>query len=255
MRSVSSAPRTGACIIVSYAIDPVTGVLTRAADITTPSSVGGVFYAQIHPTTGAIFVASSYPQIMGAPQGAAFTRYTYDAAGHLGEAQREFINNGFFVKADVQGLRFTADAGELVVMNFYDGTNYSFGQFNAPGVLFPPVATMNKTFTAPQPHTSYGFAPRPEGGPIFYFQDGSLLYSAAFSGPSFSIQSSVPALGNGTQLLPAFDGNLLLQVLGDGADALATYTVAPDLVTVTPNTHAPVDPRPTSGVLMPCPGS
>jgi hypothetical protein len=67
------------------------------------------------------------------------------------------------------------------------------------------------------------------------------------------IQSSVPALGDGSQLLPAFDGKLLLQVLGIGDDALATYTVAPDLVTVTPNTHAPVDPRPTSGVLMPCP--
>jgi hypothetical protein len=47
----------------------------------------------------------------------------------------------------------------------------------------------------------------------------------------------------------------LRQVLGGDDDALATYTVGPDLVTVTPNTHAPVDPRPTSGVPMPCPGS
>ena len=118
-----------------------------------------------------------------------------------------------------------------------------------------PSGRKIKTCTSPRPRTPYGFAPRPEGGPIFYFQDGSLLYTAAFSGPTFSIQSSVPALGDGTQLLPAFDGKLLLQVLGIGDDALATYTVASDLVTVTPNTHAPIDPRPTSGVLMPCPAS
>jgi hypothetical protein len=83
--------------------------------------------------------------------------------------------------------------------------------------------------------------------------DRSSIRPRSAGRPSRSSRPS--ALGDGSQLLPAFDGKLLLQVLGVGDDALATYTVAPDLVTVTPNTHAPVDPRPTSGVLMPCPAS
>jgi hypothetical protein len=55
-------------------------------------------------------------------------------------------------------------------------------------------------------------------------------------------------------LLPAFGGRVLVALLGGSDDAVRTSMVDPDVATVTPNVHIPLDPGPTAGVLVPCPG-
>jgi hypothetical protein len=173
--------------------------------------------------------------------------------GSVSQAQQELIDDGAGNHL-VFGLEFTADAGVLALFDYFDGSSPCFAQFNAPGTTFPHSSTMLKTCTAPRPRSSYGFVPRPEGGPLFYFQDGPVLYSAMFDGPSFTTLSSVPALSEGAWLQPAFDGKLLVALLGGSDEAIATYSIAPDLITVTPNVPMVLAPRPTAGVLMPCPG-
>ena len=51
----------------------------------------------------------------------------------------------------------------------------------------------------------------------------------------------------------AFDGRVLVS-LSPVAGEVATYDVAPDLVTLMPNDTEPVAPAPGGGLLLPCPG-
>jgi cysteine-rich repeat protein len=237
----------------SHTISPVDGALTQVGTTTAPAGFNGtVFWPDFHPVTGDLFMATRVNQRYFG-DAVTLNRYVYGPGGNVGEAQREDLPNGLAPQHRVNGLEFTADAGVLALFDFFDGTNTCFAQFNAPGVVFPHSSTMLKTCTSPRPHSAYEFVPRPEGGPLFYFQDGPVLYSAMFDGPSFTTLASVPALSAGGWLQSAFDGKLLVALLGGTDEAIATYSIAPDLITVTPNAPMVLDPRPTAGVLMPCP--
>src|SRR4051794_27611210 len=95
---------------------------------------------------------------------------------------------------------------------------------------------------------------RPEGGPLFYYQSGSTLDAAEFVGTSSVVShSSITPVHATSQLLLVHDGRLLVSI-SQGAGAVATYDVASDLVTLTPNDTVPVGAGPASAVVLPCPG-
>src|SRR5262249_2221920 len=128
----------------------------------------------------------------------------------------------------------TADAGALVLPGYFDGDNLCFAHFDAPGTTLPPAGALNKSCGTPFPSDAQGFVPRPEGGPLFYYQSGSTLNAGELSGASVISHSSIAPVHATNQLLMAFGGRVLVS-LSPGAAEVATYDVASDLVTLTPN--------------------
>jgi hypothetical protein len=168
-----------------------------------------------------------------------------------GIVQRQ--QHGFpFAPVQVRDIRFTADGAALALPGFFDSANLCFAHFDAPGPPLPPIASLNKSCGTPFPSDYLGFVPRPEGGPIFYHQSGSALTAAEFAGTSIVAHSSISPVHATNQLLMAFDGRVLVS-LGPGAGGVATYDVAPDLITLTPNDTVSVGAGPRSGVLLPGP--
>jgi hypothetical protein len=81
---------------------------------------------------------------------------------------------------------------------------------------------------------------------------GAALHAAGFSGAALTSLASITPAHQTSELLLAFGGRLLVSV-SQAAGNAATYDVAPDLVTLTPNDTEPVAPGSGAGVLLPCP--
>jgi hypothetical protein len=237
----------------SYRVDAGTGALTQAGRVTTAGSAFGRFHSDYHPVTHELYFATVFDPPLGAtPLQAYLGRIAYDAAGNLSLPQQYSTQPSPFTRTTVDGIEFTKDGNELLLFAFFDGTQTCFGQFDAPGTTLPPISALNKTCTFPAPVNDRWFAPRPEGGPLFYFAAGLSLFAGAFDPPTFDVPSSLSGLTEG-RLLLGFDGRVI--VLLNAIDGtVQTYDVASDLVTVTPIDSAPIGASPRDGVLVPCPG-
>jgi cysteine-rich repeat protein len=237
--------------VTSYRVDGTTGALTQAGRTTTFGSTFGRYNVDFHPVTHEAFFTVQYDPPLGAtPLTVTVGRIAYDAAGNLSVPQQYTMNSGPFTPTTIDGLRFTGDAGILALFSFFDGSQTCFGQFNAPGTSFPPLSALEKTCSGPVPTTWRTFVPRPEGGSLAYYQGGDVT-TAQFVGTTITTVSSTPAQNGAARLLTTFDGRRLIG-LGDGT--VATYDIASDLVTVTPNDVEPIGASPVDGVLLACPG-
>ena len=235
----------------------VSGELTPASSVfLTSSGFDYALYADLHPTTQDLFVAPYYnPPLGGTPDSVDLARVVYDTAGNLAVAERVYPNPAFppvFNPHQVHGIHFTADAGALVLPGYLDAGNLCFAHFDAPGTTLQPFSALNESCGTPFPSDAQGFVPRPEGGPFFYYQSGSTLNAGELSGASVISHSSIAPVHVTNQLLVAFGGRVLVS-LGRGSSEVATYDVASDLVTLTPNDTVYVGTGPASGVLIPCP--
>jgi cysteine-rich repeat protein len=240
--------------ISSFSIDPGGALVPVASTFLASAGFDYALYADLHPTTLDLYMAAFFNPPLGAtPDTVYLARVTYDAAGNLAIAESYNANTGFpFAPVQVRDLRFTADGGRLALPGFFDSTNLCFAHFDAPGPPLPPITSLNKSCGTPFPSDYLGFVPRPEGGTRFYYQSGALLTAAEFVGTSIVAHSSISPVHATNQLLMAFGGRLLVS-LGPGAGGVATYDVAPDLITLTPNDTVSVSASPNSGVLLPCP--
>jgi hypothetical protein len=213
-------------------------------------------FADFHPITRELYVAEFYNPPLGAtPDSVSLSRVAYDAAGNLTLAQGVQLNQSPFGATRTRNIRFTADAGFLALPGYFDqvlGPSECFAHWEAPGSAIPPVGDLNTSCGTPFPSDARGFAPRPEGGPLFYYQSGSTLDAAEFQGGAVVSHTTITPVHPTNQLQLAFGGRVLVS-LGPAADEVVTYDVAADLVTLTPIDAAPVGAGPDSGVLIPCP--
>lgn len=231
----------------SYTIG-ITGALTPVGLLDlNASAVLLDLFGDVHPTTAELFVAEFYDPPVGGPTFVELNRVSYDLAGNLTLAQPASLAFG---ASSIRGVHFTADAGYLALPGYANGT--CFSHWAAPGSVIPPVGSLNLNCGTPFPSDAKGFVPRPEGGPYFYYQSGTTLNAAEFSGTSIISHTSIAPVHTTNKLLTAFGGRLLVS-LGPGVSQVATYDVAPNLVTVTPNDTVSVTGGPNSGVLLPCP--
>jgi len=165
------------------------------------------------------------------------------------------LNSIPFGDTRAKGLRFTKDAAALAVPGFADagttGGAECFAHYDAPGTVVPPATSLSVDCAtlAADPR---GFEVRPEGGPIYYYQSGaSSLVSGEIVGTGISAVSSITPVHATHQLLAAFGGRLLLSI-ADGS--VASYDVAADGTTLSPNDTLALATGPDSAVLLPCPG-
>jgi cysteine-rich repeat protein len=223
------------------------------------SPVGGSFmnnmYADFHPLTHELWVAATFNQPIISTDGVTLYRIGYDAAGNMGSAQFLSLAPGLGLPVRVRDLRFTADAGTVALPGFDNGGGSCFAYWPSPGSTIPPLASLQQTCGTPFPTDYAGMVVRPEGGPLFYYQSGSTLDAAEFLSPSGIVShSSITPVHATSQLLLAHDGRLLVSI-SQGAGEAATYDIASDLVTITPNDTLSLGAGPASAVLLPCPGA
>ena len=239
--------------ISSYTVAP-DGTLTLADSDGGGNPNEGRMFADFHPVTGDLYFAGSYVSSGPGPDipQAYVARLTYDTAGNFSLAQSYYFSSGGFAPFALGGIRFTEDAGVLAVPGYREDGVACFGHYAAPGATLPPQADFNKTCALPFPGDFRAFVPRPEGGPLFYFQTGVGLHAAEFSGATVVSDTSIVPVHEASELLLAFGGRVLVS-LSPVAAEVATYDVAPDLVTLTPNDTEPA-PGPGGGLLLPCPG-
>jgi hypothetical protein len=240
--------------ISSYTVAP-DGTLTLADSDGGGNPSEGRMFADFHPVTGDLYFAGSYVSSGPGPDipQAYVARLTYDTAGNFSLAQSYYFSSGGFAPFALGGIRFTEDAGVLAVPGYREDGVACFGHYAAPGATLPPQADFNKTCASPFPGDFRAFVPRPEGGPLLYFQTGVGLHAAEFSGATVVSDTSIVPVHEASELLLAFGGRVLVS-LSPVAAEVATYDVAPDLVTLTPNDTEPVAPGPGGGLLLPCPG-
>jgi cysteine-rich repeat protein len=238
----------------SYTVAP-DGTLTPAHSDGGGNPSGGRVFADFHPVTGDLYLAGSYVAQGPGPDipTAYVERLTYDVAGNFSLAEQQYLTPGAFTPVALGGIRFTEDAGVLAVPGYSENGVACFGHYTAPGTTIPPLANFNKTCTSPFPGDFRAMVPRPEGGSLFYLQTGVALHAAEFSGAAVVSDASIVPVHEASELLLAFDGHVLVS-LSPVAGEVATYDVAPDLVTLTPNDTEPVAPGPGGGLLLPCPG-
>ena len=242
--------------VSTLTIDPGGALLPAGSTFIPGAGFDYSLFADLHPlATLNLYVAAFFNPPLGAtPDTVYLARLQYDAVGSIFVAEYYNANAGPspFIPVQVRDIRFTADAGALALPGFYDGTSTCFAHFDAPGAFLPPLASLNKSCGTPFPSDAQAFVPRPEGGPIFYYQSSGGLVAGEFAGASIVAHTPITPAHATNQLLTAFDGRLLVS-LGPGAGEVATYDVAPDLVTLTPNDTVGVGASPRSGALVPCP--
>jgi hypothetical protein len=234
----------------SYAI-AANGALSFVDEVQTAGS--GSFldsFSDMHPITKELYVAEAYDPPLGGPIVQTLSRVTYDAAGNLSVAQSQQLSASLGSQWS-RDIRFTADAGYLVVPGHWNGSTRCFAHWVAPGTSIPPAGALVQQCGLPFPGDSLGFVPRPEGGPMFYYQSTSTLSSGELDGTDVTSNGGFVPVHNTNQLLLAFGGRLLVSIAPTGQ--IATYDVGPDLVTLTPNDTVSLGAGPDSGVLVPCP--
>jgi cysteine-rich repeat protein len=231
------------------------GGALSAAQVLSP--VGGAFirdmFADFHPVTQELWVEATYLPPVVPIDGVTLARIAYDAAGNMGLAQSQSLSPSPFGAVRARDLRFTADVGFLAVPGYFDGSSDCFAHWTSPGATIPPLAGLQTSCGTPFPSDAQGFVPRPEGGALFYYQSGTALDAAEFTGATIVSHSSIVPVHATNQLLLAFGGRVLVS-LGPAAGEVVTYAIAPDLVTLTPKDAVPLGAAPHAGVLLPCPG-
>lgn len=238
----------------SWRID-ASGALTPGTYL---NGVGGSFMtnmvADFHPLTQELWVAAAYNAPIVPTDGVILHRIGYDAAGNLSSAQFLSLASFPFQPVRVRDVRFTADAGDVALPGFDNGGGACFAYWSSPGSTIPPLAALQETCGTPFPTDYAGMVVRPEGGGLFYYQSGSTLDAAEFVGPSGVVSHvSITPVHATSQLFLAHEGRLLVSI-SQAAGEAATYDVASDLVTITPNNTLSLGAGPASAVLLPCPG-